>query len=152
MKSETNRALNRALIAGTAGGAMEVLWIGLITAVFGIEMSQVARAVATTVIPISADSWAAPWIGLIVHFLLSAALALVFARTVAKWLHGAVLTIAAVVALTAVWAFNFLVLLPVLNPALAVLLPYPVTLLSKLLFGLAMAWVLDRDNAGPASN
>ena len=46
--------------------------------------------------------------------------------------------------LSAVWVFNFFVLLPVLNPGFAGLMPYGVTLASKLLFGVAMGWVLYR--------
>jgi hypothetical protein len=44
-----------------------------------------------------------------------------------------------VLILTAVWAMNFLVVLPHINPAFVHLLPYSVTLLSKVLFGLAAA-------------
>ncbi|HLD13557.1 MAG TPA: hypothetical protein VJB18_02450 [Burkholderiales bacterium] len=51
------------------------------------------------------------------------------------------------VALAAVWAVNFLVILPVVHPAFVYLLPYPVTLLSKLFFGLAMGRSLAADRA-----
>jgi hypothetical protein len=42
-------------------------------------------------------------------------------------------------ALAAVWGINFLVALPRLNPDFVHLLPYGVTLASKLLFGVAAA-------------
>jgi hypothetical protein len=45
-------------------------------------------------------------------------------------------------ALLAVWAANFFIALPYLNPEFVRLLPYHVTLLSKLLFGLSAAIVL----------
>jgi predicted neutral ceramidase superfamily lipid hydrolase len=45
-------------------------------------------------------------------------------------------------ALATVWAINFFVLLPILNPAFVILMPYSVSLMSKLLFGASMGWVL----------
>lgn len=59
-------------------------------------------------------------------------------------MRGARLLFAAMAALAAVWVFNFFVLLPSVNPAFTALLPYPVTLVSKLLFGLGMGMVLNR--------
>jgi hypothetical protein len=144
MKNRRSWTLRQAAVAGTAGGAMEVLWIGAAAAVLGVEGSQVARAVAATVIPASSGLALAPWLGLAVHFLLSVALAAVFMRMVGNRLRGAVLIVAAMSALALVWAVNFFVLLPALNPALPELLPHPVTLTSKLLFGLAMALALGR--------
>ena len=110
-----------------------------------IEMAEIAREVSATVAPMSAASALAPWLGLIIHFLLSLALALVFARVVGNRLRGAALLAASVGTLAAVWAFNFFVLLPAINPEFVTRLPYGVTLVSKLLFGVGMALVLDRD-------
>jgi hypothetical protein len=45
--------------------------------------------------------------------------------------------------LGAVWAFNFLVVLPQLNPDFVALMPPAITLASKLLFALAMARMLE---------
>lgn len=121
---------------------MEVLWIGAAATVLGVEGSQVTRAVAATVVPASSGLASAPWLGLAVHFLLSVALAAVFMRMVGNRLRGAMLVVAAMSVLALVWAVNFFALLPALNPAFPELLPHPVTLVSKLLFGLAMALVL----------
>jgi hypothetical protein len=49
---------------------------------------------------------------------------------------------AAVMALILVWALNFFIILPGLNASFVTLMPYTVTLFSKILFGLAMAWPL----------
>ena len=89
-----------------------------------------------------ASSSLAPWIGLFIHFLLSIALAAVLVRALSRPLHAAVIFLAALAALATVWAFNFLLLLPLIDPAFVSLLPHPVTLVSKLLFGVAMASVL----------
>ncbi|MNC99822.1 hypothetical protein D3C83_182370 [compost metagenome] len=51
---------------------------------------------------------------------------------------------AAVTVAVAVWAVNFLLVLPYLNSAFVALMPAGATLLSKSLFGIAMAWTLNR--------
>ena len=132
------------IAAGAAGGMAEVLWIALAAMVLGGDGWAVSRAVSTTVIPSLAASSSAPWIGLLIHFLLSIALAAVFVQMLGRRFSPATLFGAALAALTAVWAFNFLLLLPLINPAFVSLLPHPVTLVSKLLFGIAMASVLVR--------
>jgi len=132
------------LMAGVVGGMAEVLWIVAATMVLSTDGWAISRAVATTVIPDLAASSIAPWVGLLIHFLLSIALATIFVRAFSRRLGAATLFLAALVALAAIWAFNFLLLLPLINPAFVALLPHPVTLISKLLFGVAMAAVLVR--------
>jgi hypothetical protein len=44
--------------------------------------------------------------------------------------------------LVGIWAFNFLVLLPRINPDFITLIPYGASLASKVLFGIAAASVL----------
>ena len=45
--------------------------------------------------------------------------------------------------LVAVWATNFFVILPALNPAFVSLVPYGVSLISKVLFGVMASFVLQ---------
>ncbi len=49
-------------------------------------------------------------------------------------------------ALAGVWAINFFVVLPIVSPAFTHLVPYAVSLASKLLFGVAAAEIV-RDDA-----
>ena len=49
--------------------------------------------------------------------------------------------------LVGVWAVNFFVLLPGISPAFVHLVPYPVSLMSKVLFGLAAAEAFRRQDA-----
>jgi hypothetical protein len=134
------------LAAGAAGGMAEVLWIAAAATVLGADGWAIARAVSTAVVPDLAASGFAPWIGLLIHFLLSIALAAVLVRAL-HHLHATALFLATLTALATVWAFNFLLLLPLIDPAFVALLPHPVTLISKLLFGVAMATVLARQAA-----
>ena len=129
------------VIAGLVSGLAEVLWVGASAAVLDVDAALVARQVAATVLPAVADSTAAPWLGLAVHFALSVVLAAAFGLINERvWPHlgiGARL-VAAMALLAGVWAVNFLVLLPWLNPVFTTLLPLGVTFVSKLLFALAL--------------
>jgi hypothetical protein len=50
-------------------------------------------------------------------------------------------------ALIGVWAVNFFVVLPIISPEFALLVPYSVSLVSKVLFGLAAAEAFRRQDA-----
>lgn len=139
-----------AMSAGAAGGMAEVFWILAAAGAVGTDGWTVARAVGATVVPDLASSRVAPWLGLLIHFLLSFALAAMFVHALRRRLRPVLIFAAALASLAAIWAINFLVLLPSINPAFAALLPHPVTLVSKLLFGVAMAGVLVR-NANAAA-
>ena len=54
---------------------------------------------------------------------------------------GVIITSAAFL-LALVWTLNFFIILPWLNPAFVTLMPYSVSLASKLLFGVTMGIVL----------
>jgi len=68
----------------------------------------------------------------------------------ARRLRPELTIVSATAALALVWAVNFFLVLPHVNPAFTMLMPYPVTFISKLLFGLAAGMWLSRfslDNA-----
>ena len=133
-------------LAGLAGGLAEALWIALYGLFATVSGADVARQVAATLVPAAIHFALAPALGLAIHFALSLGLAFVFARLIYRPFiqrRGAFVTLeAALASLVVVWAINFLVVLPHWNPPFATLLPCPVTLLSKVLFGVAMAAVL----------
>jgi len=148
---ETNRSLQPVsrlglvAAAGLAGGLAEVLWVASYSALTGMDGAEVARQVTASVFPALAGASGAAWLGLGIHLGLSLLLAAGFVLAAARWLARrppAVVFAASAAALAMVWAINFLLVLPALNPTFVSLLPYPVTLVSKLLFGAAMAWVL----------
>jgi hypothetical protein len=123
---------------GLAGGLAEVLVVGTYSSVAGVDATAVAGAIATAA-RIDPGSAAA---GLGVHMALSALLGIGL-LAVAKGsglLRGAsALTTCAMalIALGSVWMLNFLVVLPILSPGFVHLLPYAVTLASKLMFAMA---------------
>jgi hypothetical protein len=132
-------------LGGIAGGCAEIAWIALYGAATGTPTDPVARGIVDSVIPaLTTSSWAAS-LGIVIHLVLAIALGVVLAlalRLVARRTGAGRLEFPLVMlALAAVWAVNFFVALPHLNPEFVRLLPYGVTLLSKLLFGLSAAAV-----------
>jgi hypothetical protein len=137
--------LTLGVLGGFAGGAAEIGWIGLYGAATGTSIDPVARGVVESAIPTMATSAWAVELGVLIHLCLAVALGIALAFGIRLILHlretfrsEIAFT---VLILTAVWAMNFLVVLPYINPAFVHLLPYSVTLLSKGMFGIAAATI-----------
>ncbi|MBL8587278.1 MAG: hypothetical protein JNK46_01990 [Methylobacteriaceae bacterium] len=144
----TRAEMQAGFAAGFVGGLAEILWIAAYQATTGASPARVARGVIETVAPnLGAHALAAP-LGVLVHMLLSLALGLalaVFARRVlAPALGGSRAFLSVVGLLIGVWAVNFFVVLPILNPDFVTLVPYSASLMSKALFGVAAAAALMR--------
>jgi hypothetical protein len=133
--------LRSGLLAGLAGGLAEVVWVGLYGASTGTPVAAVARGVVASLAPSAAAAPGAVALGIAIHMVmalalgvaLAFALGLVFRRGDRRRFEAACV----MAALAAVWGINFLVALPRINPGFVHLLPYGVTLTSKLLFGAA---------------
>ncbi len=132
-------------IAGMGGGLIEVIWVVSYGMYASISATNVARQITATVLPILATSSVAPVLGLFIHFVLSVVLAyafVIFVLEPVSRLYGKPgIFLACMATLFVVWAMNFLLILPAINSTFVSLMPYLVTLISKLLFGLAMAIV-----------
>jgi len=133
------------LLAGLAGGLAEIIWVSLYSATSTVSAAEIARQVTVTVLPSLGGGTLAPLLGIAIHLLLSVCLAAGFAvvllRPVLRRFGTAGVFISAPLTLALIWAVNFFILLPLLNPVFPHLMPYTVTLASKLLFGMAMAGV-----------
>lgn len=133
-------------LGGLAGGLTEIGWIWAYGTATGTPTIPVARGIVESTIPaVAASSWA-PALGILIHLALAVVLGIGLAIAVRQFTHAradrfSVFGIAIVV-LAAVWSVNFLLILPYLNPDFVHLLPYGVTLLSKLLFGVSAAAML----------
>ncbi|HTW72521.1 MAG TPA: hypothetical protein VME47_21765 [Acetobacteraceae bacterium] len=142
----TDRIMRRGVAAGLAGGAAEILWVAVYGALTGTSVVQVARGVTAALLPGLGSLWYAPAVGIALHMALAVALGIAVAtalraplvRLVGPWSQSMLVMLV----LGAVWSFNFLVLLPHLDPGFVTLLPMAVTLASKLLFGVSAAAVL----------
>lgn len=139
------------LFAGLAGGVAEVAWIAGYGVIAPLDAAEVARQVGVTLFP-GARGWPGlPLLGIAAHLVLSLLLAagyvLAVWRPLALRVGAAGVFTGAVVLGLGVWAVNFLVVLPRLNPEFVALLPAAVTLISKTLFGVAMAAAVHRQSA-----
>jgi hypothetical protein len=138
--------IKRGLLAGAAGGVAEIIWVSLFATLTGGDAATLARGV-TTAAGVSALIPAAPVsVGIAVHMALALSLGIVLvsvwqllARRGPISLYGFMLG-----ALAAIWAVNFFVVLPAISPSFVNLMPYWVSLISKLLFGFAAAETLRR--------
>lgn len=134
------------LLAGLAGGLAEVLWVSLYSLAAPASAAEIARQITATIAPAASLAPLAPAFGVIIHFVLSLLLATAFGLAIwapfASRLGTVGALASAVSALAAVWAVNFFLVLPALNPAFVSLMPLSVTLVSKALFGTAMGLVL----------
>jgi len=139
---------SRVLIAGLAGGIAEILWVLGYGGFAPASAAEIAREVTASVLPGAAAWTAAPALGVGIHLALSIAVAYAFLATLGRLLPGrhnvGRYMALAVAALAGVWAVNFLLVLPLLNPRFVTLMPYAATLFSKALFGAAMGAVLAR--------
>ena len=141
-----NRMLRLGVAAGLAGGAAEIAWVAIYGAITGTPVGAVARGVTTALLPGLTNVPFIGAIGIVLHMLLAvmlgvavvAAFSAPLLRRVGAWPQSMLV----VLALGAVWSFNFMVVLPRLDPGFLVLLPMVVTLASKLLFGVSAAAVL----------
>ena len=144
--NETDGSLPVILLAGLCGGLAEVIWVQVYASLTTHSSLEVARQVTASLLPGMADAAFAPGLGVVIHFALSVLVALVYAAVIWKPFvrqRGPAASVAvAAGVLASIWMVNFLLVLPIVNAAFVTLLPYSVSLGSKLLFGLAMASVL----------
>ena len=109
-----------------------------------LQSSLVAEEIARSFLPQIAG-FSAGMTGLIMHYVLSVLIAGVVAMTLLRMLASRIDVLAVLVvsgaALVGIWAINDFVILPMVNANFVTLMPYTVTLASKLGFGIAMGWV-----------
>ena len=133
------------VLAGLAGGLAEVIWIWTYAGLTGSDAGLVARGVTNAV---RFNQNASPVVsGIAIHMGLASVLGVAVAlalRPVAGLLNGFGLYAAVSAALVIVWAVNFLVVLPLVSPQFVDVVPYAVSLISKVLFGIAAAAIFQR--------
>jgi hypothetical protein len=146
--------VRRGIIAGVAGGLAEVAWVSVYAIMTGGDAAVLARGVTTAAGggPLLPSSPVA--LGVAVHMLLAVTLGIALT---AAWTalrnrqcspvnpYSFMLT-----ALAGVWAMNFFVILPLVSPGFVHIVPYAVSLTSKVLFGVAAAEAVRRQEAPPS--
>ena len=134
--------LRTGLIIGLAGGLAEIVVIWLYSAVTGGDSTMIARHVASA---IGLDG-ASAVVGVLVHMGLAAALGIAlnvaFQIVVGRLSRDRAIFSFMVGSLAALWVVNYFVVLPAVSPSFVHLLPYAITLASKLAFGCVAAATL----------
>jgi hypothetical protein len=146
MKSSTSVSIaGHGIAAGAAGGIAEIIWILVFALATGTDAATLARGVTTAVganLLFSGNSVAS---GVAIHMILAVtlgtALAFAWSSVSQRWPTSPYAV--GLVALAVVWTINFLIILPLLSPDFVQIVPYPVSMTSKLLFGLTAAAVLS---------
>ena len=137
----------RGIVAGAAGGIAEIIWIIIYASVTGTDAATLARGVTTAAGANSFFQGSSVASGVVIHLgialILGVALAFAWRALARRWPKLTSPYAVVPAALAAVWAINFLIVLPLLSPAFVQIVPYPVSLMSKLLFGLAASAVLS---------
>src|SRR6202050_1500533 len=139
------------IVAGVAGGLAEIAWVSLYAGATSADPATFASGV-TTAAGLSALFPAAPVaVGVTVHMALAVTLGIALSfgwRALSSHrLDAASPFPFMLAALVGIWAVNFFAVLPVISPAFIHLAPYPVSLMAKVLYGLAAAEALRRQEA-----
>jgi hypothetical protein len=138
-----NRIFRIGVLAGVAGGLAEIAWVALYGAATGTDIASVASGVTGAFSPALAAGPYGAVSGIAIHMLLAVALGVAvagaFSAPLLRRVDGWSKSTLVVLTLGLVWAFNFLVVLPIIDPSFTTLLPVAVTLASKLLFGAGAA-------------
>jgi hypothetical protein len=134
--------LRTGLFIGLAGGLAEIVVVWLYSALTGGDAAMVARQVASAIGLEGAPAMA----GVAVHMGLAVALGVALSVALQIVVEGPARDRAIfsfmVGSLALVWVINYFVVLPAVSPSFVHLLPYALTLASKLAFGFAAAATL----------
>jgi len=147
--------IRHGIVAGVTGGLAEVVWVTLYAEATGGNVAILARGV-TTAAGVSALLPAFPVVlGVAVHMALAMMLGVALAfswRAFTTNRGGSASPYPFMLAaLAGVWAINFFVVLPFISRGFIHLVPYAVSLASKLLFGLAAAEAFRRQSGATLS-
>lgn len=140
--------MKRGLLAGIAGGSAEIAFLIAIAALTNISAINVAVGVSASFSIAAFSPTMLALVGIVIHLALASVLGVAVAvgyhAVAGQFISGIYVYAVVLMALIIVWAFNFLFLLPIINPAFVRLVPYPISFASKVLFGLVAAEVLLR--------
>ena len=147
IRSTSANIAGRGIVAGAAGGIAEILWILVYATATGTDAATLARGITTAVGANLIFTNGSVTTGVAVHMVLAVTLGVALAFTWTyfsrHWARQMSPYVLVTVALAAVWVVNFLFVLPLLSPDFVQIVPYPISLASKLLFGLAASAVLS---------
>jgi len=131
--------LRTGVYIGLGGGIAEIIVVWVYSALTGGDAANIGRQVGYAV----GISKASAANGIMVHLILAAMLGVglnyILQFALARHAPAGKVFTASLCTLTLIWAVNFFVVLPLISPSFVHVLPYAVTLFSKLMFGVVAA-------------
>lgn len=128
-------------LAGLVGGAAEIVWISIAYMFGGTSPVGVARAIAGTLGHSSTSATSTALMGASIHLalagLLGGVMYMVWIRLLKPSKSRVSIMVFSIATLVAVWAINFYLVLPNLDPGFIVKVPVVTGLISKLSFAVA---------------
>ncbi len=132
------------ILAGVAGGTVEIIWVMMYCFGSPLSASLIGEEVARSFLP-QMTGITAVVAGVFIHYVLACLIAAAAVLTYRRVFEGDIdepaIFATSIAALVVIWAANFFVVLPIVNPVFVTLMPYTVTLISKIGFGIAMSWI-----------
>lgn len=144
-KTPAGAWLKAGAVAGLAGGLAEVVFMGVYSQAGGISGATILSLITATFLPAAfAFGQLGAFDGLMIHFILSIIIGVSFG-VLQYFLHNnrtsvsyPLVAVSGAAMLIGIWAFNFFVLLPRINPAFVAYVPLGPSFVSKLSFGLCL--------------
>jgi hypothetical protein len=154
MSSETE-TVRQGFAAGAAGGLAEIAWVALYAGVTGGDAAIIAKGVTSAAGVSAFLPSSTVMLGIIVHMSLAVIVGILLAfawrELREQWPSLKNPYPLALAALAGIWVLNFFIMLPIVSPAFVHLVPYCISLTSKLLFGIAAAAALQWQTASTVS-
>ncbi|HSS64489.1 MAG TPA: hypothetical protein VLS27_08640 [Gammaproteobacteria bacterium] len=132
-------------LAGLAGGTAEIAWVLLYSSLGGSDAAVVAQGITSTFSSGAATASSSVILGMAIHMLIAVLLGIAIVISVQALLPRSRSLLLApcmiVASLVGVWALNFMLVLPLINPDFVHVIPLEASLASKVFFGVAAAFV-----------
>lgn len=142
MKDKTANKNNHFMFfatSGLIGGLAEIVWMHFYNLNSSIGLQDISNEIANTLRFLPEN----PYIGLIIHLSLSLLIGIAFGKLIFEKLckNNFLLTIfSSLIILACIWCCAFKLILPVINPDMATIVPNAISFASKMLFGACMAF------------
>lgn len=139
--SSSAEVLGTGLMMGLVGGAAEVAVVSAYAMASGTDAGLVGRGVASAIGMDGGSAISGVAVHMGISLVLGIALAALMQTRLMRTLPAGAIFPVLMMTLAGIWLVNFFVVLPVVSPAFVHMLPFAVTLASKLAFGLSAALV-----------
>lgn len=124
--------------AGALGGLAEIIWMYAYNLQHDSHLSDIGREIANT-LRFSSNN---PYLGLIIHLSLSLLIGIVFGKLIVEKFckdNERLILLSSLLILSGIWFCSFKLILPLVNANMVSIVPAPISFISKMLFGVAMA-------------